>query len=134
MMKSKTLKFTSLAIFIAILANESIAFAGIGKVSRSCAPFGAQESITVDWTFTPHQFWTASSHYKDGAFLHTTNTVNNAGAIGGWENTWRSYAGHFGSEFWYGTVIGYHYKRLGLVSFLGNTVATDCNLTQWGGS
>jgi len=132
MVKSKTLKFISLSIYLATMVNGTSALAAIGKVSRSCAPAGAQESITVDWTFTPHQFWTASSHYKDGAFLHTTNTVNNSGAIGGWENTWRSYAGHFASEFWYGAVIGYHYKRLGLVSFLGNTVATDCNLTQWG--
>lgn len=46
---------------------------------------------------------------------------------------WRSYAGHFG-EPWYGMVIGYHWKRNGgLVLFLGNRIAYDCNLTQWGG-
>lgn len=117
---------------MAVLANWSSAHAAVGKVSRSCAPFGAQESITVDWTFTPHQLWTASSHYRNGSFLHNTNTTVSSGNIGGWQTTWRSYAGHFASEFWYGVVIGHHYRRSGFVYFLGNTVASDCNLSQWG--
>jgi hypothetical protein len=105
----------------------------LGVVSRSCLPAIAQESISVDWGFVPYMLWTASSHYRNGSFLHTTNTTLNAGAVGGWEYTWRSYAGHFG-EPWYGMVIGYHWKRNGgLVLFLGNSIAYDCNLAQWGG-
>jgi hypothetical protein len=106
----------------------------VGIVSRSCAAAGAQESISVDWGLVPHTLWTASSHYRNGAFLHTINTVSNTGATAGWENTWRSYAGHLGSEFWYGSVLGYHYQRNGgLVLFLGNSTASDCNLSEWGG-
>ena len=118
-----------LAVFAASQNTYSL-----GIVSRSCAPVGAQESISVDWSFNSHLLWTASQHYKDGAFLHTINTTSNSGSTGGWEYTWRSYAGHFGSEFWYGMVIGHHYKRNGgLVSFLGNSIAYDCNLSEWGG-
>lgn len=113
------------------LFSTSNAFA-LGIVSRSCAPVGAQESISVDWGFVRYNLWTASSHYRNGTLLHTTNTVYNSGAVGGWEYTWRSYAGH-GFEFWYGLVIGHHYKRSGFVSFLGNSFAGDCNLLQWGG-
>jgi hypothetical protein len=105
----------------------------LGIVSRSCAPAGAQESITVDWGFVVYSLWTASSHYANGAFLHTINTVPNTGSLGGWENTWRSRAGHFG-EYWYGNVIGYHYKRTPIVAFMGNSYASDCNLAEWGGS
>lgn len=97
----------------------------LGTVSRSCAPFGAQESVTVDWLFQRHTLWTSSSHYRNGIFLHTTTS-------NGWESTWRSYAGHLGSEFWYGRVIGAHYiSERGVISFLGNSYATDCNLREW---
>ncbi|MCU7937527.1 MAG: hypothetical protein KZQ99_22165 [Candidatus Thiodiazotropha sp. (ex Dulcina madagascariensis)] len=122
----------SMLLGLTTLASTQNAFSAPGKVSRSCAPFGAQESVTVDWTFQPHSLWTASQHFKNGSFLHTINTTSNSSSTGGWEYTWRSYAGHFGTEFWYGAVIGHHYKRNGLVSFLGNTSATDCNLSEWG--
>ncbi|WP_124382788.1 hypothetical protein [Ralstonia sp. SET104] len=107
----------------------------LGVVSRSCLPAGAQESITVDWGFKPHQLWTASEHHRNGAFLHVVNTVSTSPNTGGWQNTWRSYAGHLGSEFWYGTVIGYHWGNSGGAFFLhGITTASDCNLSQWGTS
>jgi hypothetical protein len=119
-------------LLLALLVSSQNSFS-LGIVSRSCAPFGAQDSITVDWGFTPYLLWTASQHFRNGAFLHTVNTTSNAGSTGGWEYTWRSYAGHFGTEFYYGTVIGHHYKRNGgLVSFMGNSHATDCNLSEWG--
>jgi hypothetical protein len=103
----------------------------LGIVSRSCAPFGAQESITVDWHFSPHYLWTASIHYRNGFLLHTVNSSGDGN--GGWSYDWRSYAGHFGTEFWYGMVIGQHYEyRGGFVSFLGNSRAGDCNLSEWG--
>lgn len=132
-MKS-VVKARRIIMFLSIIGATSI-FPGsnvfaLGIVSRSCAPAGAQESISVDWGFVPYDLWTASSHYRNG-FLHTINTVANAGAVGGWEYTWRSRAGHWG-EFWYGQVVGYHYKRSGFVYFLGNSFAADCNLAQWG--
>lgn len=109
----------------------------LGVVSRSCVGFGAQESITVDWGFKSYMLWTASSHYRNGAFLHNVNTQKigpNGAWTNGWELTWRSYAGHFGSEFWYGQVIGHHYRNdSGWITFLGNSTATDCNLSNWGG-
>lgn len=118
-------------IIATTLLSASNAFS-LGKVSRSCAPATAQESISVDWGFVSHSLWTASSHYRNGAFLHTINTRVDGG--NGWKDTWRSRAGHWG-EPWYGRVIGYHYKRQGgIISFMGNSYATDCNLSQWGGS
>ncbi|HWW06520.1 hypothetical protein [Collimonas sp.] len=121
-----------LSVILATSIPMSSALA-LGIVSRSCAPAGAQESISVDWGFKKNLLWTASSHYRNGAILHTTNTVNNAGSQNGWEYTWRSYAGHFGSEFWYGSVVGHHWRNdSGFISFLGNSYASDCNLRQWG--
>lgn len=69
MAEYKAQRFSSFMIGLAIMVSGSCALAAVGKVSRSCAPFGAQESITVDWTFTPHQLWTASQHYRNGAFF-----------------------------------------------------------------
>ena len=107
----------------------------LGIVSRSCLAAGAQESISVDWGFKPYWLWTASSHYRNGAFLHTINTIPKAPNNNGWEYTWRSYAGHLASEFWYGQVIGYHWRSdYGLYVFMGNSSATDCNLANWGRS
>jgi hypothetical protein len=104
----------------------------LGIVSRSCLAAGAQESISVDWAYKSYTLWTASEHYRNGALIHTVNTTK-GGTTNGWEYTWRSYAGHLGSEFWYGKVIGYHWRSAGgLILFLGNSVATDCNLANWG--
>jgi hypothetical protein len=106
----------------------------LGIVSRSCLLAGAQESISVDWSFTPYLLWTASTHFYNGAFLHTINTVASAPDSGGWEYTWRSYAGHLLTEFWYGEVIGDHWRNdYGLYSYLGQSFAYDCNLANWGG-
>ncbi|UTY59468.1 hypothetical protein [Massilia sp. erpn] len=117
----------------------SVSASALGVVSRSCAAAGAQESISVDWGFKNYLLWTASEHYRNGVKLHAINTVkvdaNGKPISNGWEMTWRSYAGHLASEFWYGTVVGHHYKSdSGLISFLGNSTATDCNLGEWGGS
>jgi hypothetical protein len=130
-------KLCRLLLLAAVPVGISIATpnaSALGIVSRSCLPAGAQESITVDWGFNYYWLWTASSHYRNGAWLHNVNTTSNAGSTGGWEYTWRSYAGHLGTEYWYGQVTGYHYKKIGgVVSFMGNSWATDCNLSQWGG-
>lgn len=122
-------KLATAILFSGLLSNAS----ALGVVSRSCLAAGAQESITVDWGFNQFVLWTASSHYRDGVFLHTTNTTK-GGTTNGWDLTWRSYAGHFGTEFWYGSVIGHHYRNdSGWITFLGNSTATDCNLGNWGG-
>lgn len=113
-------------VLFGLLLTSWAGEAAPGRVSRSCAPLGAQESITVDWTFASRWYWTASQHYRNGILLHVPNS--------GWANTWRSYAGHFGSEFWYGFVQGFHYDwdpRWG-GRFLGGSIASDCNLGQWG--
>jgi hypothetical protein len=126
--RSASLLATTIALG-AVSSNTN----ALGIVSRSCATFGAQESISVDWGFNKFTLWTASSHYRNGAFLHTTNTTKN-GTTNGWEYTWRSYAGHFGSEYWYGAVVGHHCRSdRGWFIFLGNSTATDCNLRNWGG-
>lgn len=119
----------------AFFCTTSFVFApearALGFVSRSCAPFGAQESISVDWGLKNYWLWTASSHYRNGIFLHNTNTVSKGN--NGWEFTWRSYAGHFRSEFYYGRVVGHHWGNdRGWFIFYGNTEAVDCNLRQWG--
>jgi len=118
-------------IALAIAWSASPAAHALGIVSRSCAPVGAQESVTVDWHFRPHYLWTTSTHYRNGVFLHTAGAADEGGPA--WHLGWRAYAGHFGSDFWYGRVIGRHYAyRAGMVSFLGTSQATDCNLDQWG--
>jgi hypothetical protein len=129
----KTKRVAALLVATIALSAAASDASALGIVSRSCAGFGAQESISVDWGFNKFTLWTASSHYRNGAFLHTTNTTKN-GTTNGWEYTWRSYVGHFGSEYWYGTVIGHHYRSdQGFFIFLGNSTATDCNLGNWGG-
>ena len=114
--------------FTALLAcalAPGLVIAAPGIVSRSCLPAGAQESITVDWTFTVDRYWTASEHYRNGVLLHVPNS--------GWSVTWRSYAGHLGTEYWYGYVAGWHWKwNGGKGYFLGLSTATDCNLARWG--
>lgn len=127
-------KIGIISIFLATgLAGVAPQASALGVVSRSCLAAGAQESISVDWGYNKFNLWTASLHYKDGALLHVTNTVKPGG--NGWDYTWRSYAGHFASEFWYGSVVGNHYRNdQGFITFLGNSTATDCNLSNWGGS
>lgn len=128
-------KFLMKSAVLSLFSLYAMNASALGIVSRSCLAAGAQESISVDWGFTPHWLWTASQHYRNGAFLHTINTVSKSPSTNGWEYTWRSYAGHFGSEFWYGTVVGHHWRsNYGLYTFMGNSTATDCNLSQWGTS
>ena len=112
-----------------------------GTVSRSCQPFGAQESVSVYWSACPVFFpktallWTASAHYDgNGVWLHNVNTVARSPQTRGWETTWRSYAGHFGSEFWSGRVVGYHYitDKTGIPRLIELSEAHDCNLLNWG--
>lgn len=132
--KFAKIAFVSIALLIAMLFLTQPAHA-LGRVSRSCLAAGAQESISVDWGFNPYLLWTASEHYRNGAWIHTINTVVSSPDTNGWQYTWRSYAGHFGTEFWYGQVVGWHWGNSGgLYLFYGNSTATDCNLTQWGGS
>lgn len=125
----KRILLTSFLLSAIFTSTSSYA---LGWFSRSCLAAGAQESITLEYSFNWQTMWTASSHYKNGAFLHTINTVGKGD--NGWEYSWRSYAGHIASEFWYGQVIGYHYTRdkNGAIKFLGNSVANDCNISQWG--
>lgn len=102
---------------------------GWNVVSRSClVGAGAQESIT--YKVGDHRLlWTASAHYdSNGNWLHNVNTIESSPKTGGWQDTWRSYAGHFG-EFWYGQVIGYHWTKMqGADWLLAQTFATDCNI------
>jgi hypothetical protein len=74
--------------------------------------------------------WTASAHYDSkGNLLHVINTIATSPGTYGWQDTWRSYAGHFGTEYWYGKVVGYHWaKRLGVDWFMGGTVAFNFNI------
>lgn len=126
----KFIKILLISLSAFLFCHNALA---LGKVSRSCLAAGAQESITVDWRFNPYWLWTASSHYRNGVILHTINTTR-GGVTSGWDYTWRSYAGHLGTEFWYGTVIGYHYSSYqGFITSLGTTTASNCNLSQWGG-
>lgn len=111
-----------------LFSNNTFAYGG---VSRSCAAAGAQESISVDWGGTPHWFWTVSQHYNNsGQFLHEVRTI---GRGDGWDYTWRSYAGHLASEFYYGRVDGFHWVfENGINRNFQNTRAYDCNLAEWG--
>ncbi len=125
----ENLRSKSLCVFITAFAAgiPALSYSAPGFVSRSCLPVGAQESITVDWTFRQDLYWTASAHYKNGILQHIPNS--------GWSPTWRSYAGHLGSEFWYGAVVGYHWRfdtRIRQPVRMAVTTATDCNLRQWG--
>lgn len=131
----KIIKFIFGIVLSAYMMSDANA---LGVVSRSCLPAGAQESITVDWGFKKYMLWTASGHYRDGVLLHNINTqalLPNGQMSNGWYLTWRSYAGHLGTEYWYGAVLGYHYKNdSGFISFLGFSTAKDCNIGNWGGS
>ncbi len=102
---------------------------GWNVVSRSClAGGGAQESIT--YKVGDHRWlWTASAHYDaQGNWLHNVNTVESFPKSSGWQDSWRSRAGHFG-EFWYGQVVGYHWTKIeGADWLLAKTFATDCNI------
>jgi hypothetical protein len=119
-------KLSFFIIFMLGLLGAVQSAQAVGIVSRSCLGAGAQESITVDWTLANNWYWTASEHYRNGALLHTPNS--------GWSNTWRSYAGHLGSEFWYGFVAGHHWRWTASTgtALMGISTATDCNLSQWG--
>jgi hypothetical protein len=114
-------------IFSTVTSATTNHASALGIVSRSCLAAGAQESVAVDWNFNSYWLWTASYHYRDGQLIH--------GVDGIWENTWRSYAGHLGTEFWYGRVVGSHYiidMGTGQERYLGISEATDCNLSKWG--
>ncbi len=102
---------------------------GWNAISRSCARAGAQQSITCK-PFDHRVLWTASAHYDpSGNWLHNVNTVAQSPATGGWQDTWRSCAGHLGSEFRYGRVVGYHWAKDGdWIHPLAFTEARDCNL------
>jgi hypothetical protein len=124
-----------LAIALAASVAPS-AFAALGKVSRSCLPAGAQESITVDWGFVPWWTWTASYHYRNGVLLHSVISQQTLqwGGTSEWVWSWRGYAGHLGTEYWYGHVVGSHYWWDGTQAiWMGTTDAVDCNLSHWGG-
>lgn len=124
----------ALQTFLSIPAAAGEQHVGWGWLifSRSCAPAGAQESSTFHPSLLPRRrLWTASAHYNaDGDLLHIINTYPKAPQARGWEFTWRSYAGHLASEFWWGIVVGYHYgwNGNGKEVYLGGTRATDCNI------
>ncbi len=119
-------KLSSFMVFVVALLGAVQSVQAVGIVSRSCLPAGAQESVTVDWTFSKDWYWTGSDHFRNGALLHTPNS--------GWSHTWRSYAGHLGNEFWYGSVAGHHWRWSAStgIALMGISTATDCNLGQWG--
>jgi hypothetical protein len=119
----------TLAAFIAAVLPAPARALGI--VSRSCAPLGTHESITVDWHFQPHYLKTVSFHYLSGFLLHAVQSENNSDD--GWIFGWRAYAGYLGKEFRHGEFIGQHYAyAAGVIAFLGTSTATDCKLRQWG--
>ncbi len=102
---------------------------GWNVVSRSCIVAGAQESLT--YKYGDHRWlWTASAHYDMwGKWLHNVNTVEQSPATNGWQDRWCSYAGHFGSEFWFGRVHGYHWVKLnGGDWLLAETFTTSCDI------
>lgn len=119
----------SQGLFAVAAAGEIEVEDGWKVVSRSCAPAGTQESITYK-PFAHRWLWTASVHYDaQGNFLHTVNTVVASPKTDGWQDTWRSWAGHFASEFWYGKVIGSHWAFADGVRYpLRYTEAVDCNI------
>ena len=124
---------SSIGVFLGLstlaMAGEIDVGRGWRVVSRSCAPAGTQESITYK-PFDHRWLWTASLHYDaKGNFLHTVNTIAAAPKTNGWQDTWRSWAGHFASEFWYGKVIGSHWAfDKGVPHALWYTEARDCNI------
>ena len=100
-------------------------------VSRSRGAAGTQESVTYRPVPFAHRWlWTASLHYDaNWTFLHTINSVASHPETGGWVDSWRGWAGHLASEFWYGHVIGSHWARdpYGNAYPLAYTVGHDCN-------
>ncbi len=92
-------------------------------LSTSHPPAGTQESITYK-TFELRWLWTSSLHLsKYGAPLHVINTTTNTQSIGGWEYTWRSYAGHVETPGQYGPVVGLHWAYdNGVVQYLATTL------------
>lgn len=123
-----------IAFISLILFGTSIA--GPGYVSRDCPYAGAKESITLDWSFTRNWFFTVSYIRKkrSGWFYgyrwerHTS---------GGWEHTWRSYAGQFGrllGNYYYSGVYGYHYWYNAKARRYERRrkYVTSCNGESWG--
>ncbi len=102
---------------------------GWNVVSRSCTVAGTQESLT--YKVGDHRLlWTASAHYDMwGKWLHNVNTVEQSPATSGWQDRWCSYAGHFGTEFWFGRVHGYHWgKEHGGDWKIAETFTTSCDI------
>ena len=101
--------------------------------SRSCGPgwmVGVRETITWSPGFARDWFWTVSHHYSFASmryiFLHSVNTYDKSPGTGGWEFTWRSYAGHNESGVYY--VQGDHYRLANREALLfWRSDAHDCN-------
>lgn len=45
-------KLSGFMVFVVALLGAVQSVQAVGIVSRSCLPAGAQESVTVDWTFS----------------------------------------------------------------------------------
>ena len=106
-----------------LLVASNSATAGLTYFSRANC-LGFNESISWD-AWDSHRLRTYSYHYKDGVFQHSLDT--------GWEDTWSSYAGHLVEGFGGWRVVGSHYIWRSSTGelWMGQTVATDCNLSQW---
>ena len=118
----------------------------LGKVSRNCNPVLSQESITVDWCgdmrlgacgYARYWLYAYSSHFRYDAptasyiLLHTRYS---GWAWGELLNIWRAHAGDW-PEYLVGGIWGQHWwqdPNTGIVSSLGDTIVTDCNITDWG--
>ncbi len=141
-MKSTKQLVIILFSFNCLLITTSVnATLGPGYVSRDCPAFGAKESITVDWTVKPHWFQTRSMHLfpkeDGGTYWLRYASDPKPGARGGWDETWRSYAGDFRNyrvNNFYSRVVGYHYWFN--VNSRGIEIRTSdvqgCNATSWG--
>ena len=115
-------------------ARAHITLDGFHVFSRSCGPgwaIGVRETITWSPAFHRDWFWTVSHHYvlrNDGRYyyLHSINTYDKSPSTGGWEYTWRSYAGHNESAVHY--VQGDHYRMVNRQAVVfWKSDAHDCN-------
>lgn len=141
-MVKKGFSYLTLALWLAAFGDAN----ALGMVSRNCNPVLAQESITVDWCgdmslgacgFARYWLYARSSHFQYNSttaqyvLLHT---INSGWAWGELLNIWRARAGDW-PEYLNGGVWGQHWwydPKTGKVSSLGETIVTDCNITQWG--
>ena len=122
---------TILVILVSVISSQAYS---IGYVSRDCPAAGAKESISMDWSQRGEMFYTESMQLaKRGAGRYEWVKFTS----GGWQLTWRSYAGqvlNYISNYYYSGVYGYHYRynRITRRNEQRSQYVTSCNLLTWG--